>query len=192
MTTKFTQQFTDASENYSKVIGSFAQFANQSLENAQKITALQYAAASDFIEHSTNAIKDLSGAKTPVQATNVIKDFATFSVETTLGKGKEILGVLTKSQERFKDAANTSFKNVSDSLLNSIDQVSKVNPTWSKAASAAVEQVIDATTKAHETFEKVAEQVSNIANKNVEAAANATLESIKKAGTNINGFAANK
>lgn len=188
--TKFTQQFTNASENYSTAVSTFAKLANQSLENAQKITALQYEVASDFIEKSANATKDLFDAKTPAQATNVIKDFATFSVESTLEKSREILNVIAKSQGAFKDVANTSFKNASDLILGSIDQVAKVNPSWSKAASESVQKVIDATSKAQETFEKVADQVSIITNKNVEAAANTALNTIKK--TNANGFAARK
>lgn len=187
---KFTQQFTNVSEKYSDVITTFADLANESLENAQKITGLQYKAASDFIEHSANVTKDLFNAKTSVQAANIIKDFAGSSVEATLEKRKEILNVLTKSQELFKDAANTSFKNASDLILGSIDQVAKVNPSWSKAASESVQKVIDATSKAQETFEKVADQVSIITNKNVEAAANTALNTIKK--TNANGFAARK
>jgi phasin family protein len=187
---KFTQQFANATENCSAAISAFATLANKSLENAQKIAALQCEAASCFIECQANATKDLIEAKTPAQATNVLKDFATSSVETTLEKTKEMFNVLSKSQVSFKDAANTSFKNASDSLLNSIDQVAKVNPSWSKAATESVQKLIDATNKASETMEKVAAQVSTIANKNVEAAASATLNSLKKAGSTSRGFAA--
>lgn len=188
--TKFTQQFTNATENCSTALSAFAELANRSLENAQKITALQYEAANNFIECSTNATKDLICAKTPAQATTVIKDFATSSVETTLEKAKEMLDVLSKSQTSFKDAASASFKNASDTLLSSIDQVSKVNPTWSKAATESVQKMIDATNKANETLEKVAKQVSSIANKNVETATAAALNSIKKADAASKGFAA--
>jgi len=187
---KFTQQFENAAENYSTALSAFAKFANSSLENAQKLAALQCEAASCFIECSTNATKDLIGAKTPAQATNVIKDYATTSVETTLEKTKEMFNVLSKSQVSFKDAAATSFKNASDSILNSIDQVAKVNPGWSKTATESVQKIIEATNKAGETFGKVAEQVSTITSKNVEAAATATLNSLKKAGSASKGFAA--
>lgn len=187
---KLTQQFTNAAENYSTALSAFAKFANSSLENAQKIAALQCEAASCFIECSTNATKNIIGAKTPAQATTAIKDFATSSVETTLEKTKEMFNVLSKSQVSFKDAASTSFKNASDSILSSIDQVGKVNPSWSKAATESVQKLIDATNKASETMEKVAAQVSTIANKNVEAATSATLNSLKKAGSASKGFAA--
>jgi|GEM_PF-5991139 len=187
---KLTQQFANVTENYSTALSAFAKLANSSLENAQKIAALQCEAASCFIECSTNATKNLIGAKTPAQATTAIKDFATSSVETTLEKTKEMFNVLSKSQVSFKDAASTSFKNASDSILCSIDQVAKVNPSWSKAATESVQKLIDATNKASETMEKVAAQVSTIANKNVEAATTATLNSIKKAGSASKGFAA--
>ncbi|MCC2626157.1 MAG: hypothetical protein K0R14_2030 [Burkholderiales bacterium] len=186
--TKYTQQFANATENCEAAMNIFANLANRSLENAQKITALQCETASFLIECSTNATKSLFNAKTPEQATSVIKDFAASSVETTFEKTKEMLNVLSKSQESFKDAANTSFKNASDSILSSIDQVAKVNPSWSKAASQSVQKIIEATTKASETIEKVAEQVSAITNKNVEAATTATLNSFKKAGS-ARGFA---
>ncbi len=186
---KYTQQFAGAAENCEAAMNVFANLANRSLENAQKITALQCETASSLIEYSTNATKDLFNAKTPEQATSVIKDFAASSVGTTLEKTKEMLNVLSKSQESFKDAANTSFKNASESLLSSIDQVSKVNPSWSKAASESVQKLIDAANKASETIEKVTQQASGIANKNVEAAATATLNSLKKAGS-AKGFAA--
>ncbi|MCC2645187.1 MAG: hypothetical protein K0R94_965 [Burkholderiales bacterium] len=185
---KFTQQFTNSNENYSAAINAFAQIANRSLENAQKITALQYEAANAFLESSANAAKDLLSAKTPAQATNVIKDFATFSVETTMKKTKEMMDLLNKSQASFKDVANTSFKNASDTILSSIDQVSKVNPSWSKAATESVQNMIDARNKANETIEKVSKQVSNIASKNVDNATEATLNSIKKSGTAAQGF----
>lgn len=187
---KFNQQFENVAENCTTAISAFAKLANNSLENMQKITALQCEAASSFIECSANATKDLFNAKTPDQATNAIKDFATSSVETTLEKTKEMLNVLNKSQASFKDAANSSFKNASDSILCSIDQVAKVNPSWSKAATESVQKMIEATNKAGETIGKVAEQVSTITSKNVEAAATATLNSLKKAGAASKGFAA--
>jgi phasin family protein len=189
--TKYTQQFASTTENCEAAMNIFANFANRSLENAQKITALQCETASCLIECSTNATKNLFNAKTPEQATSVIKDFAASSVETTLEKTKEMLNVWNKSQESFKDAASNSFKNASDSFLCSIDQVAKVNPSWSKAATESVQKIIEATNKASETLEKVAQQVSNITNKNVEAAATATLNSLKKAGS-AKGFAATK
>lgn len=187
---KFTQQWTNAAENFSTAINTFTTLANASLENAQKITALQYEAVSGFIEQSANTTKHLFGAKTPVQASNLIKDFAVFSVESSLSKSKEILNVLNKSHASFKDVANSSFKNASESILSSIDKVATLNPAWSKAATASVQKFVNATNKANETIEKVSAQVSTIANKNVESAAQATLSTLKKSAIGAQSVAA--
>lgn len=107
---KFTQQIADGAENYSAAINTFAKLANNSLENVQKITALQYKIASSFIERSSIATKDLFGATTPAQASGVLKDFATASLESTLAASKEIFDVLCKSQTAFKDVATSAAK----------------------------------------------------------------------------------
>ena len=188
--TKSTQQWSNATESFSTAVNTVANFANSSLENAQKITALQCETASRFIEQSVSTTKNLLSAKTPTQASNLIKDFAVFSLEATLSNSKEIINLLTKSQASFKNAANVSFKNAGNSILNSIDKVSEVNPAWSKAATASVQKLIDATNKANETLEKVTDQVSTITHKGVESAAKATVNTIKKSATSSQGVAA--
>jgi len=66
-------------------------------------------------------------------------------------------------------------------LVKSVDQLSAVNPALSKVASESIQNIITTTNQATDTVAKVSAQVAEVASKNIKAATQATLNTVKKA-----------
>ncbi len=174
-------QYTAFNSQVQTMLDTYVTLANASLEGFKQATLIQYDAIRNLMQESAVAAKSICGAANPSDAVNCMQKFAISSVESSIAKSQELYGVLSSSQAVFSSAANSTIKGAQESLVKSVDQLSAVNPALSKVASESIQSLITTTNQATETVNKVSAQVAEVASKNIKAATQATLNTVKKA-----------
>jgi hypothetical protein len=174
-------QFSALNSQINNIIDTSVSLLDASLENFKQATLMQCATAHTIITESANTAKSICTANSATEVAKCMQQFAANCTETTLEQGKEFLNALNTSKALYSEAATASLKDAQDILLKSVDQFAATNPTLAKVASESLQTMISTTNQAADTAAKVSAQVAEVANKNIEAASKATLNTVKKA-----------
>jgi len=174
-------QYTAFNSQVQAMLDTCVTLANASIESFKQATLIQCDAMRNLMQESALAAKNICSANNPGEAVSCMQQFAVSSVESSIAKSQEFYSVLSGSQSVFANAANNTIKGAQQSLVKSVDQLSAVNPALSKVASESIQNIITTTNQATDTVAKVSAQVAEVASKNIKAATQATLNTVKKA-----------
>lgn len=174
-----TTQFTALNAQLSGLIDTNVSLINASIEGYRQAAFIQCEATRSFISESVNTFKNLCAVKSPSEIAEHVKSFTANSVENTITRSKELMNVFNNSKAVFTDAANSTVKNVQESLAQSIEQISTVNPEFSKKAGESLQNWISSSTQAADAISKASAKVTEFAAKNVQAATTAALNTVK-------------
>lgn len=174
-------QYTAFNSQVQAMMDTCLSLADASIQGIKQAAMIQCDAVRSFMQESAVAAKNICSATNPTEAISCMQKFAISSVESSVAKSQELYSVLNQSQAVFSTAANSTIKGAQESLVKSVDQFSAVNPTFSKAASESIQNIITTTNQAADTVTKVTSQVAEVASKNLQAATQATLNTVKKA-----------
>ena len=169
-------QITAMNAQYTKMIDTCMTLTNAVIEGYKQAMFVQCEAARTFMQQSATTMKNLMSATS-------VKAFAVSSVESGVAKTQELRGVVSNSQAVFNTAASETIKDAQESMVKSVDQMASVSPALSKVASESLQNIITTSNQAADTVSKVSAQVAEVANKNFEAATQATINTVKKATT---------
>ncbi len=152
--------------------------ANTSLASAERIAALNLHTARALVEDSVANLKTLLSAKNAQEAFTLQASLAQPNIEKAVAYARSIYEISAQTQEELTKIAEGRFSELNKGVTGLLDQAAKNAPVGSDVAVAAVKSAIAAANSAYDGLNKAAKQVAEIAEANVAAATNATVQAV--------------
>lgn len=176
---KNNEQFTQAT---SKNIDYANEFFKTSIESIEKLTALQLNASKKFLNETTDAIKDITQTNNPKDLFEKVNQLATSSVENNISNCRNVYEIMTEVQAKIGKYVENHIQSTQENIVSAVDDLTKFNSVAkSSAASESIKTWLDSTNQAMGAMTKVASQITEYANNNINAATKATQDAVKKA-----------
>ena len=167
--------------NINSIIDTTVTLTNASIESIKQIAFVQCETTRSFISETNTFVKNIFAVTTPAQFTTLVQQFISSSILNSIAKSQEMYGVLNNSKTTFSTTASSTIKGAQDSLVKSVEQLSTVNPTFSKVATESLQTWISTSNQAADSASKVSAQIAEVSAKNISAATQATIDTVKKA-----------
>lgn len=165
-----------------KAIDTAMDLVTASIHSVEKLTHIQLETSRQILEDTTKALKELTTVTDAKEILSRVSEMATHAVEKNMASARDIYDVVNEVNAKINKIAETNLQVAQQSALNSVDGfANKFNPSGSQAASNSVKTWIDSTNQAISAVSKVASQVTEFANNNINAATTATVNAVKKA-----------
>lgn len=169
------EQFAAANK---ATVDSLLSLANTALASAERVAALNLHTARALIEDGMSNTKALLGAKDVQEAMSVQASLAQPNVEKAVAYSRSVYEISAQTQEEISKIVESQFTEFNKSVATLLDKAAKSAPAGSDVAVAAVKSAIAAANSAFDSMNKAAKQVAEIAEANVAAATNATVQAV--------------
>jgi phasin family protein len=158
-----------------------AKFAGVALQGAERIMELQLKAAKSAFADGVENAKAIASAK-DIKDLAALKDtLAQPSIEKATAYAKNIYDVTAATQAEFGKLVEEQIADFNKQFVTVLDKMVKNAPAGSEVGIAALKSGIAAANGAYENLSKVAKQISEVTQSNIEAAAKQTINGAKKA-----------
>jgi phasin family protein len=175
MTFSSPEQFATANK---AVVDSMLSLAATALDSAERVAALNLNTVRSVLEDSVANTRALLSVKDPQEALSLQASLAQPSVEKAVAYTRSIYEISDQAKEKITRQVASDFSDWQKQSSNLMDQISKSSPVGSDVAVAALKSAITAANSAFDSMNKAVQQVSEIAEANVAAAANATVKAV--------------
>jgi phasin family protein len=158
-----------------------AKFASVALQGAERILELQLKAAKSAFADTVESAKALAAVK-DIKELAALKDtLAQPSIEKATAYAKNIYDVTAATQAEFGKLVDEQIADFNKQVVTVLDKMVKNAPAGSEVGIAALKSGIAAANGAYENLSKVAKQITEVTQSNIEAAAKQTANGAKKA-----------
>lgn len=157
-------------------------FAGVAIEGAEKVIDLQLKAAKAAFADSFEGAKALASVKDFQQLAALKDNMAQPSIEKATAYAKSLYDVATETQAEFGKLVEAQVAVFNKELVSGLDKLVKTAPAGSEVGIAAVKSSIAAVNSAYDNLTKVAKQLAQATQSNLEAAATQATATVKKAG----------
>lgn len=158
-----------------------AKFAGVALQGAERILELQLKAARSAFSDTVENAKALAAVK-DIKELAALKDtLAQPSIEKATAYAKNIYDVTAATQAEFGKLVDEQIADFNKQVVTVLDRIVKNAPAGSEVGIAALKSGIAAANGAYENLSKVAKQITEVTQSNIEAAAKQTINGAKKA-----------
>lgn len=158
-----------------------AKFAGVALQGAERILELQLKAARSAFSDTVENAKALAAVK-DIKELAALKDtLAQPSIEKATAYAKNIYDVTAATQAEFGKLVDEQIADFNKQVVTVLDKIVKNAPAGSEVGIAALKSGIAAANGAYENLSKVAKQITEVTQSNIEAAAKQTINGAKKA-----------
>jgi phasin family protein len=157
-----------------------AKFAGVALQGAERILELQLKAAKSAFADTVENAKAIAAVK-DVKELAALKDLTQPSIEKATTYAKSIYDVTAATQAEFSKLVDEQIADFNRQFVTALDRMSKNAPAGSEVGLAALKSGIAAANGAYENLSKVARQITEVTQSNIEAAAKQTINGAKKA-----------
>lgn len=163
-----------------KAVNNALELIKTSIDNVEKVTHIQLENSRHVLESVTNTLKNLSSVKDPKEALAKLSEATSAVVEKGALSAHNIYDVLSDTVAKLNKLAEDGLTATQEATLSSVDSLTKSNPAMSKAATQMVQSWIDNTNQVLAATNKVVNQFTELTNKNLDAATEATISAINK------------
>ena len=158
-----------------------AKFAGVYLQGAERILELQLKIAKNAFADTVENAKAIAAVK-DVKELAALKDtLAQPSIEKATAYAKSIYDVTTATQAEFGKLVEEQIADFNKQFVTVLDRMVKNAPAGSEVGIAALKSGIAAANGAYENLSKVAKQITEVTQSNIEAAAKQTISGARKA-----------
>jgi phasin family protein len=158
-----------------------AKFAGVALQGAERIMELQLKAAKSAFADSVENAKAIAAVK-DIKELAALKDtLAQPSIEKATAYAKNFYDVTAATQAEFGKLVDEQIADFNKQFVTVLDRMVKNAPAGSEVGIAALKSGIAAANGAYENLSKVAKQITEVTQSNIEAAAKQTINGAKKA-----------
>ena len=158
-----------------------AKFAGVALQGAERILELQLKAAKNAFADTVENAKALAAVK-DIKELAALKDtLAQPSIEKATAYAKNIYDVTAATQAEFGKLVDEQIADFNKHVVTVLDKMVKNAPAGSEVGIAALKSGIAAANGAYENLSKVAKQITEVTQSNIDAAAKQTINGAKKA-----------
>ena len=172
------EQFAAANK---ATVDSLLSLANTALASAERIASLNLETARAVMADSVTNAKALMGAKDVQEAMAIQASLTQPAVEKAVAYGKSVYAISSETQEQLAKMVEAQFGDFQKNVAEMLEKAAKSAPAGSDVAVAAVQSAIAAANSAFDNMRKAAQQVTELAQNNMAAAASATTKAAKKA-----------
>ena len=158
-----------------------AKFAGVALQGAERILELQLKAAKNAFADTVENAKVLAGVKDIKELAALKDSLAQPSIEKATAYAKNIYDVTAATQAEFGKLVDEQIADFNKQVVTVLDKMVKNAPAGSEVGIAALKSGIAAANGAYENLSKVAKQITEVTQSNIEAAAKQTINGAKKA-----------
>lgn len=156
-------------------------FAQVSFDGAERLVKLNLDISKQSLEENVKAVRELSGVADPQEVFNRVSQIASQAFEQAVNNSRNVYEIVSCTQAELTRLAEENSGVINRAWTTSIEDFAKNTPAGSDLAFDTVKNTIAATTTALSNFNKVAEQVTVIAEAGGKAASIATTEAVKTA-----------
>jgi phasin family protein len=158
-----------------------AKFAGVALQGAERILELQLKAAKAAFADGVENAKTLAAVKDIKELAALKDSLAQPSIEKATAYAKDIYDATAATQAEFGKLVDEQFADFNKQVVTVLDKMVKNAPVGSEVGIAALKSGIAAANGAYENMSKVAKQITEVTQSNIEAAAKQTINGTKKA-----------
>lgn len=163
-----------------KALENAMDLVNTSIHSVEKLTHIQLENSRQIIEETSKAIKELANVTDPKEVFARVNAMAAQAVEKNIASARDVYDVVNEVQSKINQLAEEGVHNIQQAALSSVEGMSQYNPNGSKAISDSLKNWINSTNQALSAMNKVASQLSEFTNSNINAASSATANAVKK------------
>lgn len=155
----------------------FSTLGNKVVEGVEQLVDLNISAARSSLADSAAKARQLLSANSPLDVLSLATANAQPSAQKAIVYGRDLAGILSKTQSEFAKAAESQIAETSSKLIALVDELSKNAPVGSEHAIAMFKSTIDAANASYGRLNKTAKQ----AVETVEGNANTVVKHLSKA-----------
>jgi len=157
-----------------------ARFAGVAIQSAERIVDLQLKAAKEAFADSIENAKALASVKDPQQFATLKENFAQPRLDKATAYAKSFYDVAAATQAEFGKLVEAQVAEFNRQVVAALDRMVKNAPAGSELGIAAVKSAIAAANSTYDNLSKVAKQMTEATQANLEAVAKHTTNGIKK------------
>ena len=158
-----------------------ARFAGVALQSAERIVDLQLKAAREAFAESLENAKALASIKDPQQLAALKDNLAQPPLEKATAYAKSFYDLAAATQAEFGRLFEAQVAEFNRQVVAALDRMAKDAPAGSELGVAAVKSAIAAANSAYDNLSKVAKQMTEATQSNMEAVAKRTANNTRKA-----------
>jgi phasin family protein len=156
-------------------------FAGLALEGAERLIDLQLKTAKSALADGLQSARVLASVKDFDQLAALKDTLVQPSLEKATAYAKEVYDVATGTQADLGKLVEEQVAEFNRQVISALDQIVKTAPAGSEVGIAAMKSTIAAVNSGFDNFTKVAKQLGEATQSNIEVVANQTIEAAKKA-----------
>lgn len=170
----------DMSEAQKQNIDAMLRLSHKAFEGIEKMVDLQLAAARTSLQETADKFQALMSVKDAQEMMAVNKDIATPSAERALAYSRTIYDIASQTSGEVQRLIDSQIAEANKKVVDALDEFAKSAPAGSESLIAMMKSSLTAASSAYETANKAARQVVEMAERNMKAAADATLNNDKR------------
>ena len=156
-------------------------FAGVAIEGTQRLVDLQMKVAKSAVADGIQNARALSNVRDLEQLATLKDTLVQPSFEKATAYAKQVYDVAAETQTEFGRVVEEQVAELQRNVIAVLDQIVKTAPAGSEVGIAAVKSTLAAVNSGFDNFTKVAKQLGEVTQTNIEAVANQTIEAAKKA-----------
>lgn len=140
------------------------------LGGMERLAALNLNAARDFLDNTVNNTQALIGAKDVQEFAKINTSLAQPNLEKAVEYSRSVYDLITQVQKDVTEVIESQYSAFNQSANSAIDKTVSSAPVGGDVMSAALKSMLSASTQTFDNFTRVAKQLADIADANVQAA----------------------
>lgn len=144
----------------------------------EKLAALNLAASRDFFNSSVSSTQQLLSIKDPQELAKVNSSLAQPNANKMMEYSRSVYELAAELQKEITSVMETQYASFAKNASSAIEKTAGSAPVGGDVFSAAMQQMLQASTKAYDTMSQMARQVTEMADTNLKAVSSATTEAI--------------
>lgn len=154
-------------------------FAQVSMDSAERMLRLQLQAAKDFVAEQGEAAKAMAGSDNSAAAIALRKQLAEQAVDHVLDYSRGVCDVATQMQKQLTGLIEQHFAEYQRQLAGTMEKVLKSSPVGGDAAVETVKSTLAATQATMDNMTKAARHIAELADANVKAVTEAAATTFR-------------
>lgn len=170
----------EMSEAQKQNIDAMLKLSHKAFEGIEKMVDLQLSAARASLQETAEKFQALMSVKDAQDMMAVNKEIATPSAEKALAYSRTIYDIASQTSGEVQRLIDSQISEANKKVVDALEEFAKTAPAGSEAVVAMMKSSLTAASSAYETANKAARQVVEMAERNMKAAADATVDASKR------------
>ena len=168
------------SEAQKQNIDAMMKRSQKAFEGVEKMVELQLNAARSSLQETSEKFKALMSVKDAQEMVTINKDAAAPTAEQALAYSRTIYDIASQTSSEVQRLIDAQIADANKKLVDALDEFARNAPAGSESVVAMMKSSLTAANSAYETANKAARQVVEMAERNMQAAAEASVQATKR------------